>query len=71
MSKDKPEIFDIWYSKEFKLKLIVSFSKYGTYWGIWETGQSFSCWCPEDFTNLIYIGKAKHNIEDLFKTENE
>ncbi len=37
----KPNVGDIYYDDEFEMKLVVTFEKYGMFWGLWETGQSF------------------------------
>lgn len=71
MSKDKPEVGDIFYCETHQLSLIVTLRKYDLLWGIWETGQSFSCWKSCDIEVMVYMGKSKCKVEDLFKTENE
>lgn len=70
MSKDI-EVGDIFYSEEHKLALVITFIKYSLIWGLWETGQSFSCWKYDDIRKMAYVGKSKANLSDLFKTENE
>lgn len=69
MSKDTPEVGDVFYSEEWGLKLVITFEKYGIFWGIWETGQSVAGF--SSFDDKVYLGKSKANIDDLFKTENE
>jgi len=53
------------------MSVIITFSKYGLYWGLWSSGQSITAWKKDDFKDLLYLGKSKANIDDLFKTENE
>lgn len=71
MSKDTPEVGGIFYDYDSEQKLVITFEKYDMFWGLWETGQSFSCWIAKDFDDKKYLGKSKANIDDLFKTENE
>ena len=72
MSKDrKPEVGDVYWSNEWSMSVIITFSKYGLYWGLWSSGQSITAWKKDDFKDLQYLGKSKTNIDDLFKTENE
>lgn len=80
MSKDTPEVGDIWKDNNTK-KPIYVFGIYKTSWG------EYVCWCyywekeleliSENvgkklfLQNYTYLGKSKVNINDLFKTENE
>ena len=65
------QIGDIFWDSEAEQSLVITFEKYDMFWGLWETGQSFSCWTAKDFNDKKYLGKSKANIADLFKTENE
>lgn len=73
MSKDTPEVGDIWkYKDGVKVCLIMvdeetveSFAIIGG--SVW--GGTFQ---KDEFVkNHTYLGKSKANIDDLFKTENE
>ena len=75
MSKDKPEVGDVFYQKPYShLKVIIT--DIIEYKGIityvyfngrrsWETSKT------RIKKELCYLGKSKANINDLFKTENE
>lgn len=65
------QVGDIFWDNEAELSLVITFEKYDLFWGLWETGQSFSCWTEKEFEGKKYLGKSKANINDLFKTENE
>ena len=71
MSKDKPEVGDVFFDNTWRKKLIVTFTKYNGIWGLWETGQAWGMWDNDAFHDKTYLGKSKVKIEDLFKTENE
>ena len=73
MSKDKPEVGDVWVS-DCKTRVIVIFvDKYEVeYYYLWgsylqKDSETYSCFID----SMTYLGKAKYSIEDLFKTENE
>lgn len=65
------QVGDVFYDYDSEQKLVITFEKYDMFWGLWETGQSFSCWTAINFNDKKYLGKSKANIDDLFKTENE
>ena len=74
MSKDKPEVGDIWIDNDDKYKKYIIFSvDYRTQTitvldkHFWKSSFSYEIF-TEYFT---YLGKSKANIDDLFKTENE
>lgn len=75
MSKDKPEVGDVYIDEDMNIKLlIIHINKYNG---------SFECLLHDMDNNIIYtkvfyfltnckyLGKSKVKIEDLFKTENE
>ena len=73
MSKDKPEVGDVWRSSSHTF-YIVRITKSGFVHCVEIDGQGFHTGRVElDFikTYCKYIGKSKVKIEDLFKTENE
>ena len=65
------QVGDIFWDNEAGQSLVITFEKYDMFWGLWETGQSFSCWTATNFNDKIYLGKSKATIDNLFKTENE
>jgi hypothetical protein len=74
MSKDTPEVGDIWIEKDDKYKkYIILSANYITQTitvldkHFWKSGFSYEMF-TEYFT---YLSKSKANIDDLFKTENE
>lgn len=78
MSKDKPEVGDVWQrKKDGRLIRITSISyAFGVepvYAYIWNNGYlEYSHVLHKRLINeYTYLGKSKVNIEDLFKTENE
>lgn len=86
MSKDTPEVGDVWVYKrnEFEIRYYISAiagqkcSEYYLY-VLYVNGNNFvvGCWLDEKEweqqvrCGLTYISKSKANIDDLFKTENE
>lgn len=66
MSKEKPEVGDVFFDNRYGLSLVITFKKYGMLWGLWATGQSFS-FSEKDVKDFVYIGKAKASINDLFE----
>ncbi len=73
MSKDKPEVGDVWKSKElnFKVHIISIFGNMPFVLYINEDNER-DYFPLETFLEAFdYIGKAKAIFEDLFKTENE
>lgn len=75
MSKEKPEVGDVFVDEDMNIKLLIIYiSKYN---------RSFDCLVHDMDNNIIYtkslyfltdckyIGKSKANLSDLFKTENE
>ena len=75
MSKDKPEVGDVWINTETKAKfLVLDFIKSSEDFVMFN--QQTKCTKLLDLrANLPrqfkYLGKSKANINDLFKTENE
>ena len=67
----KPSVGDIYYDNESEMKLVVTFEKYGMFWGIWESGQSFGTWQGRDFVRKEYLGKSKADINQLFEVDDE
>lgn len=77
MSKDKPEVGDVWkvsgeigggYYKAFKVVVINTINFIHPYCLSEDNEPFFMCECEAEFK---YLGKSKVKIEDLFKTENE
>lgn len=54
----KPCVGDIYYDNELEMMLVVTFEKYGMFWGLWETGQSFGTWHKRDFSKKNILAKA-------------
>lgn len=80
MSKDTPEVGDIWiYAEDNKKYLIVEQDRiedvfFGWLDGILGLSEGFKkTWFRKDkFPKVAtYLGNSKANIDDLFKTENE
>jgi hypothetical protein len=76
MSKDKPEVGDVFEYNDF-LYAIQEVSEKGVIYvqrpkEYFEPfiSQTFRCGC-KCFEKAKYLGKSKVNISDLFKTENE
>lgn len=70
MSKDKPEVGDVWENKTGRLRVYITKVDVWGIIGISSSGAAVSknMYHLEKYT---YLGKSKANIEDLFKTENE
>jgi hypothetical protein len=77
MSKDTPEIGDVWID-EFNHRMYISYSDDSTtcvnvfyktkpYIGL----DKITVITKEFIKAFTYLGKSKANIDDLFKTENE
>jgi hypothetical protein len=80
MSKDTPEVGDVWIDKEnyFRMTFIMVSDYYCEYIEHCEKlCESFDVYRLNDIKNTSwkkgkkYLGKSKANIDDLFKTENE
>lgn len=80
MSKDTPEVGDVWIDKETYARMVfVNVNDfYYEYLEHWEKlCESFDVYRINDIKNTSwkkgkkYLGKSKANIDDLFKTENE
>lgn len=75
MSKDTPEVGDVWYTKSKKAgnkRIIISGIKNSVVYVLSENGVASTRWCYVFKNgNYTYLGKSKANIDDLFKTENE
>lgn len=73
MSKDKPEVGDIWGNKKDRTAIFIThnFVFYRDILGINEQGKGI--FIPADifFNEWVFVCKSKCKIEDLFKTENE
>lgn len=62
----QPEVGDIFYSHSHKMQLRVTFKKYGNYWGLWDSGQTFSFFQLEDFSDFIYLGVCAKSMTSAF-----
>lgn len=82
MSKEKPEVGDVFKVYNFYLNTTYKYYITGFYDNfvetvyLWEHNgkqmfQGVMNYKKEDFDKMIYLGKSKVNINDLFKTENE
>ena len=74
MSKDTPEVGDVWIDKDDKYKKYIIISSNYREQTITVLDKHFwkSSFSYEIFTKFFtYLGKSKANIDDLFKTENE
>lgn len=70
MSKDTPEVGDVWINKTGSKKYyVVSVSNKYVYCLVKGLGISTKYYAL--FQNYTYLGKSKANIDNLFKTENE
>lgn len=75
MSKEKPEVGDVWINIETKAKFVVlDFIKSSEDFVMFN--QQTKCTKLLDLRENLprqfkYLGKSKANINDLFKTENE
>lgn len=65
------KVGDVFWDNEAGQSLVITFEKDDMFWGLWETGQSFSCWTAIDFSDMKYLGKSKANINDLFEVQDE
>ena len=71
MSKDKPEVRDVWEISDYgvrKKAYICNTKDYKHPLCVLDDGDTTFIW---ESRNIKYLGKSKVNIEDLFKTENE
>lgn len=75
MSKDKPQVGDVWIDEDMNIKLfIVGINKYNGSFECLLHDMDNNIFFTKKFyilTNCKYLGKSKVKIEDLFKTENE
>lgn len=62
---------DVYWDSEANLKLIITFEKYDMFWGLWETGQSFSCWTAMNFNDKKWLGSSKGKIDSLFEVQDD
>lgn len=77
MSKDTPEVGDVWEDEwGYKVLILKTFINYSeaisenfAYRIIYNKGCAKKDY--KDISRYDYIGKSKANIDDLFKTENE
>lgn len=72
MSKDTPEVGDVWEDKDAKYRIyhIISVNNHSVIVAdihLWKS--EFSIKVFKSF--CTYLGKSKANIDDLFKTESE
>lgn len=65
------KVGDVFYDYEAELSLVITFEKYDMFWGLWETGQSFSCWTAINFNDKKYLGNSKGKLDSLFGVEDE
>ena len=76
MSKDTPEVGDVWIDK-FKNRMFVSYTDKTTtaFNIIFKRGNTgldkYTVLTKEFVQTFTYLGKSKASIDDLFKTENE
>ena len=75
MSKDTPEVGDVFYVKPFPLQKriithIIEYKNIITY-VVFNGRQTYETSLSRIKKELKYLGKSKANIDDLFKTENE
>jgi hypothetical protein len=75
MSKNKPEVGDVFYVRPFPhLKRIIThkteYKKIITY-VVFDGRITYETSLSRIKKELIYLGKSKANIDDLFKTENK
>ena len=71
MSKDTPEVGDIYLDTRYNLKFVVIKSRNNLY-DIFTENLTAYLKFGKGFTEYsTYLGKSKANIDDLFKTENE
>lgn len=71
MDKKKPEVGDVYWSNEWSMSVVITFSKYGLYWGLWSSGQSITAWKRDDFKDLQYLGISKGRIDSLFEVQDD
>jgi hypothetical protein len=75
MSKDTPEVGDVWKHNQDGFIFCVTYIENELYkWAhsVWQDGSIHKIYYGGFFTNrYTYLGKSKANIDDLFKTENE
>lgn len=65
------KVGDVFYDYDSEQKLVITFEKYDMFWGLWETGQSFSCWIAKDFDDKKYLGSSKGKLDNLFEVQDE
>lgn len=65
------QVGDVFYDYDSEQSLVITFEKYGLFWGLWQTGQSFSCWSEINFNDKKYIGRCKGKIDNLFEVEDD
>jgi hypothetical protein len=67
MSKQRePQVGDLFWDNQFGDSLVVTFTKYGLFWGLWASGQTFVCWKAKDFESKQYLGKSKGSLNIIF-----
>lgn len=74
MSKDTPEVGDVWEEKDLKIKYIfLDVTKHGSFVFAEYSRKTHDVGFidTEDYKTLTYLGKSKAKIDNLFKTENE
>lgn len=73
MSKDTPEVGDVYYIKPYphlKYRIVrVGEYKKSTYYILFNGIETSDIYKTELNKRFIYLGKSKANIDDLFKTE--
>ena len=75
MSKDKPEVGDVFYDKKYQVKLYVVGKSFTpeTYDALETDGINVDkviC-CVFDEEQYTYLGKSKANINDLFEVQDD
>ena len=74
MSKDKPEVGDVWKANESGIEFILTNKDVRTFnfYSVAKDGKTRRILVNDCFfEENTYLGKSKVKIEDLFKTENE
>lgn len=68
MSKEKPEIGDVWRNPRTRKKIVILAKPAAICQCLIEGGGMVQKW-TDDFRNMEYLGKSKVNIDDLFVVE--
>lgn len=65
------KVGDVFWDSEAGQSLVITFEKYDMFWGLWETGQSFSCWTAINFNDKKWLGSSKGKIDNLFEVQDD